>query len=74
MQRLAARFEELERREPAAFERLAQVMNRGDQVAHCLGEVWLEVGAPDDALIGVEIDQDQRPIGKRRDPRDDRPL
>ena len=47
-------------------------MKSRHQVAHRLTRIGLEIAAPHDALLGLEIDQDQRPIRDRRDARDDR--
>ena len=71
VQRLAARLIKINRSEPAAFEHLTEIVERGDEVAHRFAVVRLEVAAPDHAFLGVEIDQDQRPVGERCDARYD---
>ena len=71
MKRFAGCFEKFDRSEPAAFEHLTEIVQGGDEIAHRLGDVWPEVAAPDHAFLGVEIDQDQRPVGERCDARYD---
>ena len=36
-------------------------------------EIWLKITAPDDTLVGVKVDQDQRPILEQAHLRDNRP-
>ncbi len=74
MQRFARDVVELERRDAAALQQLAEIVQRRHQVAHRLDGVGLEIGAADDALFGEEVDQDQRPFGNGRDLGDHRAL
>src|SRR5215813_9823789 len=74
MQRLASRFMKVDRSEPAAFEHLAEVMERRDEVSHRFGNVRLQVRASGHTLFRVEIDQDQRPVAERCDACYDRSL
>ena len=74
MQRLARRLVKLRWRDPASFQHFAEILQRRDQIAHRLDGVGLEIAAPDDAFLGEEVDQDQRPFGDGDDPGDDRTL
>jgi len=65
MQRLAGSFVKVDRSEPAAFEQFAEIVKRGNELAHRLGDIWLKVCASNHALFRIEIDQDQRPVGER---------
>src|SRR5215813_6316764 len=49
-------------------------MKGEDEIAHRLRDVRLEVAASNDALFGIEIDQDQWPFRERCDARFDRSL
>jgi uncharacterized protein (DUF58 family) len=60
-----------DRSEPAALEHLTEIVERRDEVSHRFANVRLEVAASDHAFLGVEIDQDQRPLGEPRDARYD---
>jgi len=64
-------IEELKNRDEVVKGVVIEVVKGGDEIAHRLGDVWLEVAAPDHAFLGVEIDQDQRPVGERCDARYD---
>src|SRR5215472_16728961 len=57
----------VDRSESAAFKHLAEIVERRNKVAHRSGDIRLEIAASRHALFGIEIDQDQRPIGERRD-------
>ena len=75
MERLAAQVVKLRRRHPAALQQRAR-----DRAAPAPGRPWIRRcrarGKPVRSCPSsvCEIDQDQRPIGDRRDPRLDRPL
>src|SRR6516165_9288385 len=71
MKRFAAGFVKFDRSDAAAFEHLTEIVERRNEVAHRFAEVRLEVAASDDALFGMEIDQDQGPLGERGDARYD---
>jgi len=73
MQRLARERVQLDRCDAMAFQQVAKIVKRWDQVLHRFDRIGLEIAAADDTFIGVQIDQDERPIGDRGDSRDDRP-
>ena len=74
VQGAAGRVEQLDRRHRPAGEQLAQIVQHRHEVAHRPRQIGLEVAAAGDALLGLEVDQDQRPVGDGGDPRHDRPL
>jgi hypothetical protein len=57
-----------------ASQQLAEIVERGHEVLHRPGRIGLEIAAPDDAFLGVKVDQNDRPVGERGDARDDRPI
>jgi hypothetical protein len=58
----------------SALARFCQVANGGDEVAHRALKIGLKVAAADDAFLGVEVDQDERPAIEQADFGDDRTL
>jgi hypothetical protein len=44
-----------------AFARFDKVANGGDEVPHRALKIWLKIAPADDAFLGVEVDQDERP-------------
>ena len=72
MEALPRRVVEIQWRNAVALQHVAEIVKGRHQVPHRLGHVGLEIGAPDDALLGLEIDQDQGPIRDGRDARDNR--
>ena len=54
-----------------ALAHLGQVADGGDEVAHRSFEIKLKIAAADDAFLGVEVDQDERPAIEKTDLRDD---
>ena len=74
VQRPARQAVQLDGRHRLALEHLAEIVQRRDQIVHRLGGVGLEIAPPDHALLGVQVDQDQRPLGDGGDARDHRPL
>jgi hypothetical protein len=68
---LRGRFEKFDRSDTAPLEHLAEIVNGGNEIAHRLGDVRLEVAASDHAFHNVEIDQDQWPVSESRDARYD---
>jgi len=56
----------------SALAHFCQVANGEDEVAHRTLEIRLEVAAADDAFLGVEVDQDERPAIEPADLGDDR--
>ena len=67
----APRSEVVERGYPLALAHLGQIANGGDEVAHRSFDIRLKIAAADDAFLGVEVDQDQRPAIEKTDLRDD---
>ena len=43
----------------ATLQQVAQILEGGEEVPHGLRHVRLEIAAPDDPLLGVEVDQDR---------------
>ena len=74
VQRLARRVEQLHRRHRPALQQGAEIVERRHQVAQRLHDIGFEIAAPDDALLGLQVDQHQRPLGDGGDADDDRPL
>jgi len=74
MQRLPGSRIELDRRNPAPLQHVAQVVQRLHEIAHGPRRVRLQIGTADDSLARRQVDQDQWPFGDRGDARDDRPL
>ena len=74
VQRLARGVIQLERRQLPALEHLAHVVQCRHEVAHRLDGVGLEVGAADDAFLGLQVDQDDRPVREGGDARHHWPL
>jgi len=58
----------------SALAHFRQVANGGDEVAHRALEIRFEIAAPDDALLGVQVDQGERPVIEEADLGDDRAL
>jgi hypothetical protein len=75
MKRFAGRFLKFDRSEPAAFQHLTEIVEHRNEVAHRSVDVWLEVAVSDYALfrieIDIEIDQNEGPLGERRNARYD---
>jgi hypothetical protein len=74
MQRPARSRIELDRSDAPALQQFAEVVQCLHEIAHRLRRVRLEIGAPDDAFARRHVDENQRPFGDGRDPRDDGPL
>jgi hypothetical protein len=72
-ERRAPAPEVIEGRERLAAPRLGQITDRRHEVAGGLLE-RLEIAAADDALLGLKIDQDDRPVVEQPDLRDHRSL
>jgi hypothetical protein len=73
MKRLAGRFVELDRRNAPAFEQLAKIEQRRDQVLHGFRQVGFEVAPADNTLFSKEVDENDRNMGHGADARDRRP-
>ena len=74
VQRLARTLEIIERTNRLAFAGCRQIVNRRDDVARRVLQIGLEVTPPHDPLVGVEVDQDQRPLIEETDLGYDRTL
>jgi hypothetical protein len=74
MQRLSRKFMKFDRRYATAFEQVAKIVKRRDQISHRLGRVWLKVAAPNDAFLRQQVNQNYRPIAKGRYACDNRAL
>ena len=46
---------EFSRRYTTAFEQIAKIVKRGDQILHRLGRVWLKIASPDDAFLRQQV-------------------
>src|SRR5262245_45287009 len=44
--------------------RIREILDGGDDVAHRLLQIRLEVAMADDTLVGIEVYQDDRPVAK----------
>src|SRR6516164_1007148 len=71
MKRFAAGFVQFDWSDAAAVEHLTEIVKGRDEIAHRVAEVRLDLAASDDALFGMEIAQDQGPLGERGDARYD---
>ena len=71
VQPFTGRFVKFDWSEPETFEHLTKILKRRDEVAHRFADVRLQVAASYHALFCMEIDQDQRPLGERRNARYD---
>ena len=45
----------------------AQIFERRNQIPHSLGKVRFQIAPADHPLLGLEVDQDDRPLGDRGD-------
>ena len=61
----------LDRSEAAAFEHVTEIVEGRNEIPHRSGDVRLEVAASYHPLFRIKIDQDQRPVGERRNSRYD---
>jgi len=66
MKRFTGCFIKVHRSNSAASQHLAEVVERGNEIAHRSSDIRFEVAASYHALFGIEIDQDQWPISERR--------
>src|SRR6266516_2040661 len=64
----------VERRQRLAFRSFGEVLDRGNNVTRGLLEIRLEVAVPHYPFVGVEVNQNQRPVLKQANFRDNRPL
>lgn len=63
---------DIQRRKLPTFEGLGKILDCRADVAYGIFQVRLEVGAADNALLRLDVDQDERPILKGADLGDDR--
>src|SRR5262249_7890047 len=54
----------VERCDRLTLRRIREILDRRDDVAHRLLQLRLEVAVADDALVGIEVYQDDRPVAK----------
>jgi hypothetical protein len=68
---LAVQFD---RRDRVALQHRAEAVQGRDEVAHGVGGERLKIAAADDALVGGQVDENERPVGEGPDSGADRPL
>src|SRR5262249_13798913 len=54
----------VERCDRLTLRRIREILDRRDDVPHRLLQIWFEVAVADDALVGIEVYQDDRPVAK----------
>lgn len=65
MQRLSGDAEQVDWRNLAATQQLAQVPQRRNQISRGLRHVRLQVASADDAVLGLQVNEDHRPVCDR---------
>src|ERR1700693_460507 len=74
MQRADPTAKTVEWRHGLAFRRFGEIFNRGNDVTHRLLEIRLQVAMTYNSLVGVEVNQNDGPLSKQADFRNNRPF
>src|SRR4029453_12484132 len=64
----------VERRQGLALRGFGEILDRRNDVTHRLLDVGLQIAMPHNSCVGIEINQNQGPVLKQANLRDDGPL